>query len=175
MHIDRAALLSVDHACTGCREGEVCCCATYEVCVTAEELDRIIAVLPEAAKRCPHLNTDEGYDNVFDEVESGLFAIDTTEDGLCLLAYLSDGTIQCSLHTVAVTQGLPLDQVKPRSCILWPMSVSDSNEVLSLTDDALSFSCTSRKRKGSHSRLSPAFIDALTLVYGKSILSCVKG
>jgi hypothetical protein len=128
-------------------------------------MQKIIQVLPEAAKLCPHLKTDHGYDNVFEYVERGLYALDTTEDGLCLLAYVADRTIRCSLHTVGTKLGLPLGKVKPKACLLWPMSLSEGDEVLSLAGDALSFRCTTRRRKRSN-HLSQAFKEAVKLVYG---------
>ena len=165
-HFDLASLLSIDHACGGCKTGEKCCCATYEVCVTFAEMKRIIRVLPEAVKLCPHLGTDAGFDNVFEEAGQGLFAIDTTEDGLCLFAFMSNNRIRCSLHAAASTLGLPLEQVKPKACLLWPMTFSEGKEVLSLTEDALSFSCNSRINRKSR-RLSPSLTEALSIVYGR--------
>ena len=164
--VDLASLRSVEHRCSGCAEDEHCCCSSYEVCVTHAEMERIIRVLPEAAKLCPHLKTNQGYDNVFEYVEPGLHALDTTEDGLCLLAYVADHTIRCSLHTAGMNLGLPLDKVKPKACLLWPMSLSEGDEVLSLAGDALSFHCTVPRRKGANG-LSPAFVDAFDVVYGK--------
>jgi hypothetical protein len=168
LEVDLASLLSIDHACEGCNKGGKCCCATYEVCVSAAEMDRIISILPEAARLCPHLETNAGFDNVFEEVEPGLFAIDTTEDGLCLFAFRSSNTTRCSLHAAASVAGLPLEQVKPKACLLWPMTFSEGDEVLSLTDDALSFSCNS-PRAGRSCRLSPALMEAIKMVYGKGV------
>ena len=163
--VDLASLRSVEHRCRGCAQGEPCCCSAYEVCVTDAEMQQIIEVLPEAAKFCPHLMTDHGYDNVFEYVEPGLHALDTTEDGLCLFAYLADHEIRCSLHTAATKLGLPLGKVKPKACLLWPMSLSEGDEVLSLAGDALTYGCIAPRRKGSN-RLSPAFVEAVELVYG---------
>ncbi len=164
--IDIASLCSVEHDCTSCGAGGPCCCSTYEVCVTGAEMGRIIQVLPEAARLCPHLVTDDGYDNVFEKVEPGLYAIDTSEEGLCLFAYAAQRRTQCALHTVAVKRGIPLAQVKPKACLLWPMTFSEGAEALSLTDDALLFHCNVLKRKGS-SPLSPSFTAAIELVYGE--------
>jgi hypothetical protein len=127
---------------------------------------RIIQVMPEAAKLCPHLGTGDGYDNVFENVEPGLYAIDTTEDGLCLFAYAARRRIQCALHTVAVERRIPLSEVKPKACLLWPMIFSEGAEALSLTDDALLFHCNTSKRKGS-SPISSRFTEAIELVYGE--------
>jgi len=164
--VDVESLLTLENRCNGCAGGGRCCCSSYEVCVTTAELKRIIKVLPGAARFCPHLLTAGGYDNVFEEEEPGLFSIDTTEDGLCLFAYRSRGRVHCSLHTVAVTLGLPLEQVKPKVCLLWPMHFSDGDEVLAAINDAFLFACNIRKEQGSRS-LSPGFVEAVELVYGE--------
>ena len=134
--------------------------------MTAAEMRRIIQVMPEVVKLCPHLETDDGYDNVFESVEPGLYALDTTEDGLCLFAYVARRKIQCALHTVGIKRGIPLPEVKPKACLLWPMTFSEGAEALSLTDDALLFHCTALKRKGSNS-ISSSFTEAIELVYGE--------
>jgi len=166
--VDLSSILSIDHACDGCRPGELCCCSAYEVCVTIKELERIIRVLPEAARFCPHLETGDGYDNIFDEVEPGLFAIDTDDEGLCLLAFRSGGKIRCSLHAAGAALGLPPEQVKPKACLLWPMNFSEGKEALSLVEDALAFRCNILRR-GRSRHLSPALVKAVDAVYGKGI------
>ena len=171
--VDVESLLSLENRCNGCAKGEKCCCSSYEVCVTTAEVKRIIKFLPEAAKLCPHLLAAGGYDNVFEEEEPGLFSIDTTEDGLCLFAYWSQSRTHCSLHTVAVTLGLPLEQVKPKVCLLWPMHFSEGEEVLAVIDDAFLFACNVRKAPGSRS-LSPGFVEAIEMVYGEGCGTQVK-
>jgi hypothetical protein len=166
VEVDVESLLSLENRCSGCARGERCCCSSFEVCVTTAELKRIIKVLPEAAKFCPHLLTARGYDNVFEEEEPGLFSIDTTEDGLCLFAYWSHHRIHCSLHTVAMKLGLPLEQVKPKVCLLWPMHFSEGDEVLAAINDAFLFSCNVRKVPGSRS-MSHGFVEAIEMVYGE--------
>jgi hypothetical protein len=173
VEVDVESLLSLENCCNGCARGGRCCCSSYEVCVTTAELKRIIRVLPEAARLCPHLLTAQGYDNVFEEEEPGLFSIDTTEDGLCLFAYWSHHRIHCSLHTAAQTLGLSLEQVKPKVCLLWPLHFSEGREVLSMIDDAFLYSCNARKAPGSRS-LSPGFVEAIELVYGEGCGTQVK-
>jgi hypothetical protein len=164
--IDIASLCSVEHTCDGCTSSASCCCSTYEVCISAAEMRRIIRIMPEVVKLCPHLRRDEGYDNVFEYVEPGLYAIDTTEEGLCLFAYRSTRKIQCALHTVGVQRGIPLAKVKPKACLLWPMTFSEGAEALSLTDDALLFHCNAPKRKGSRA-ISASLTAAIDCVYGE--------
>ncbi len=164
--VDVESLLLLENRCNGCARGERCCCSSYEVCVTTAELKRIIKVLPEAARFCPHLLTTGGYDNVFEEEEPGLFSIDTTEDGLCVFAYWLHHRTHCCLHTVAQKLGLPLEQVKPKVCLLWPMHFSEGDEVLSIINDAFLFNCNTRKARGSRS-MSRVFVEAIELVYGE--------
>jgi len=166
IEVDVESLLRLENTCNGCGRDDTCCCSSYEVCVTASEMRRIIRYLPEASRFCPHLATLSGYDNVFEEEEHGLYSLDTDEDGLCLFAYWKDNRTHCSLHTVAVTLGLPLGEVKPRVCLLWPLHVSDDDDVLALISDASRFRCNTRKRPGSRI-LSPGFVDALEQVYGE--------
>jgi hypothetical protein len=173
VEVDVESLLSLENRCGGCARGERCCCSSYEVCVTTAELKRIIKVLPEAARLCPHLLTTGGYDNVFEEEEPGLYSIDTNEDGLCLFAYWSHHRIHCSLHTVAQKLGLPLEQVKPKVCLLWPMHFSEGDEVLAMINDAFLFNCNVRKKPGSRD-LSPGFVEAIELVYGEGCGTQVK-
>jgi hypothetical protein len=166
VEVDVESLLSFENSCNGCANGGRCCCSSYEVCVTTVELKRIIGVLPEVVRLSPHLLNTRGYDNVFEEEEPGLFSIDTTEDGLCFFAYRSHHRINCSLHTVAQKLGLPLEQVKPKVCLLWPMHFSEGDEVLAMINDAGMFKCNTRKAPGSRS-LSPGFVEAIELVYGE--------
>jgi hypothetical protein len=173
VEVNIESLLSLENRCIGCARGERCCCSSYEVCITTAEVKRIIKVMPEAARFCPHLLTDGGYDNVFDEEEPGLFSIDTTENGLCLFAYWSHHRIHCSLHTVAVALGVPLSEVKPKVCLLWPMHFSEGEEVLGMINDAFLFNCNSRKAPDSRC-LSPGFIEAIELVYGEGCGTQVK-
>ena len=166
VEVDIESLLVLENSCSGCAKGERCCCSTYEVCVTAAEVKRIIRHLPAAARFNPRLLTAGGYDNVFEEEEPGLYSIDTDEDGVCLLAYWKQGRIHCSLHSAAVELGLPLEQVKPKVCMLWPLHFSEGDEVLALIDDALLFACNRRRPRNSRS-LSPGFIEAIERVYGE--------
>ena len=160
------SLVTIENRCGGCAKGERCCCSSFEVCITNEEMKRIIRVLPEAARFAPHLLADGGYDNVFEEAEHGFYSLDTNEDGLCLLAYWSNRRIHCSLHSAAMALGLPLAQVKPKVCLLWPLHFYDGDEVLTIHKAVLGFACNVKKARGSRS-LSPGFVEAIELVYGE--------
>src|SRR6185503_5049877 len=120
------SICSIDHECVGCADVTKSCCAKYDVCVSEAELKRIVSVLPEVSKYCPHLKTEDGYANVFEEAEKGQYALDTHEDGLCVFAYMNDGLVRCSLHRVETDLGLPLGSVKPAVCILFPLTFSEN-------------------------------------------------
>jgi hypothetical protein len=164
--VDLKAICSIDHECVGCSEVSKSCCAKYDVTVTDAELNRIIPVLPEVAKLCPHLKTEDGYANVFEEAEKGLHSIDTHEDGLCVFAYKNKGLIRCSLHTVEIDLGLPLGSVKPGVCILWPLTFSEKGDTLTLHDNALACECSSLRKKPS-SFVSPALLETIQHFGGK--------
>ena len=166
VHVNLSAILCVDHACNGCSTPGQCCCASYEVCADSKELKRIVNLLPEAARFCPRLKTKSGYDIIFDEIEPGLFALDTDEKGLCLLAYKSGGKIRCSLHSAALKLGLSPAKVKPQACLLWPLSASEDNKFLSMGNDTLSFRCVTRRRKPSRA-IAPSLLETIGEVYGR--------
>jgi hypothetical protein len=148
--VDLKTICTIDHECVGCSDVTKSCCAKYDVCVTEAELKRIIPVLPNAAKLCPHLKTEDGYANVFEEAEKGQYSIDTHENGLCVFAYTAaSGLIRCSLHTVEKDLGMPLGSVKPAVCILFPLTFSEAGNVLTLHDDALGCECSSLREKPS--------------------------
>jgi hypothetical protein len=69
--------------------------------------------------------------------------------------------------------GLPLAEVKPKVCSLWPLHFSEGDEALTIINDAFLFNCNVRKAPGSRS-LSPGFIEAIELVYGTGCGTQVK-
>jgi len=159
--VDLKSVCSIDHECLGCATASESCCAKYDVCVSGAELNRILPLLPEAAKLCPHLKTEDGYENVFEEAEEkGQYALDTHENGLCVFAYKANGLIRCSLHSVEIKLGLPLGSVKPAVCILWPLTFSEKGNQLTLHDDALGCACSS-PRKTPSNEISPALLETI--------------
>ncbi len=164
--IDCKSICSIDYECTGRSEVSKCCCAKFDVCVSDAELKRIIPVLPEVSKFCPHLKTDGGYANIFEDAENGLHAIDTHENGLCVFAFKRDGLIRCSLHAVEMDMGLPLGTVKPQMCVLWPLTFSEKGDVLTLHDQALSCECSCLRKKPS-SKISSELLQIIDRYRGE--------
>ena len=143
------------------------CCAKYDVCVSEAELKRIIPFLPEVTELCPHLKTEDGYANVFEEEEKGQHSIDTHENGLCVFAYTApNGLIRCSLHTVEKNLELPLGSIKPAVCILFPLTFSEAGNVLTLHDDALGCECSSLRENPSD-KVSPDLLETIKHFGGK--------
>jgi hypothetical protein len=101
--------------------------------------------MPDASRFSSELKEDSAYLNIFDETEDSFMMIDADENGLCVFAFPDDNDhILCSLHTVALAHGLLPHEVKPRSCVTWPLAVTDRKPtMLSVSDDALEFPCNS--------------------------------
>lgn len=134
--------------------------------MTAREMKTIIGALPLAAKYCPGLKDARGFDNVFDEVECGLFAIDTHEDGLCVFAYRAKSGIRCSLHSVALQLGKSPHLLKPAACMLWPLVLREPPQAaLSICDDALRFPCN-KPNKAKKGAISPEILDSIEKLLG---------
>jgi hypothetical protein len=124
----------------------------------------IIGVLPQAATFCPALKGMNGFDNVFDEVERGLFAIDTHENGLCVFAYRVHAGIRCSLHSVALQTGISPHKLKPYACTLWPLVLREPPDAaLSICDDALQFPCNRKVKAGT---ISGEILDSIEKLLG---------
>ncbi len=137
--VDIEALYSITYCCTpGICTKSQCCCSKYEICIDRKEMSNLIGFLPEASTYAEYLNDGDGYENVFDEREADLLAIDMNDEDICAFSYLTKKEeILCSLHTAALELNLPPHEVKPKSCTTWPLAVSDTKPVrLSISDDA---------------------------------------
>jgi hypothetical protein len=142
--VELASLAGLSHRCRPrlCRRSRFCC-AAYEVEVDEGELATIVGLLPEAGRYAPALWSGNGWANVFEEGEGGLYTLDSDEEGLCVFAYRrSSGGRRCALHTAAQDLGLSPYRAKPRCCALWPLALWEtSTPVLGLHEDIFSFPC----------------------------------
>lgn len=167
VEVDIDSVCSINHNCTGCGKDSQFCCASYEVCLSEAEVDRAMVWMPEAAKYSRYLKSDDGYANVFDELDDSLFSMETIHSGRCVFAYVKKGNLWCSLHTVALDRNIPLQEIKPLSCLLWPLSISEGkNKSISAQDNALDFHCNRRRQKKPPS-LNPSVVDILDTVFGE--------
>lgn len=151
IHFDQKALEKLDHQCVPSGKCKPYCCSQYEVCVSKKEMRAIENAFPWIAEYCPDLIWDTEpeieYDNVFDEIDKNLYAIETDENGLCVFAYKYGRGVRCAIHSVALDRNIPLAKIKPLSCILWPLALSSGRKkVVTVQDDAYEFHCNKRKR-----------------------------
>ena len=174
LRVDVQALAELDHRCDPrfCSIDR-CCCARYEVCIRPAELSRIVGFLPQAARFCPELRSGKGFDNIFDDLGQGLCCLDTTEEGLCVLAYGKRGRVRCSLHSAAEALGLPAHRAKPQACVLWPLALSSARpRVLSVDPDVYGFGCATRRPAGA--ALCGAVVETLERVFGAAFRKRVE-
>jgi hypothetical protein len=166
LEIDVARICSVNHKCTGCIGESKSCCSSYEVTISSKELKNIVGCIPLAAQFCAHLKTQNDIDNVFEQISSRLYSIDTNEEGTCVFAYFEGDRIVCSLHVVAEQLGIHFRKVKPESCLLWPLAIFEGeSRILSIDDDIFEFSCNVRNEKGIFS-LCPSIAGNIERVFG---------
>lgn len=173
VEVDLDALRAIAHACDGCAgKPRQACCSQYEICVSEDEIAKVDGFIAEAASECAHLRSGDGYENVFEPVDGGLYAIDADDEGCCVFAFEHDGSLRCSLHAAALRLGAPVNQAKPRSCILWPLALSSGRDkTLTVVDDAMRFHCNARRRARS---LHPSVIEILDDVFGDEFSQAVQ-
>ncbi|MBC8413431.1 MAG: hypothetical protein ISR96_03360 [Nitrospira sp.] len=175
IEIDIEALRSIDHTCQpGLCKKDQCCCSRYEICIDPDELQKIISYMPEASEYAPDLKEGSGYANIFTETEDDLLTIDMDDQDFCCFTY-SGGKNEffCSLHTIALNSGLPPIEVKPRSCVTWPLAITDEKPVLlSITEDAFEFPCNSPR--SDNSSIHPNIEAIICDVFGEKFLEKIK-
>ncbi len=143
--VDLEALKSISHRCepTHCDDG-LSCCACYDVELSAMEARRMVDWLPEAAKFARHLRHQGEYIDPVERMPGAAPSIAVDAAERCVFAYRgSQGGLWCSLHSAALAHGLAPESVKPLSCSLWPLAISDEEEppVLTLQPEATRFPC----------------------------------
>ena len=153
VRVDLNALTGIAHTCDPerCRHRESCC-ASYEICLDKADVERVAGMMPHVVGYVPRLGDADDFDNPFEKIEPNLYAMDTDEDGLCPFAYrVRGGAVMCSIHSAAVELGLKPYATKPRSCSLWPLSLSEDRvPILGVQEDAFRFPCN-RRRSGRNS------------------------
>ncbi len=173
LDVNLAEIVHLNHNCDGCSSGVRCCCSSYEVCVTRAEMRRIVGVMPEASEYCPILNDGDSFENVFGELEDGLYPIETDENGLCVFAYFAHGMVFCALHSVAEALGYPWFFFKPLVCALWPLSIPDGRTPsLSVDSEAYKYHCNSRPNAEDIRIMS--LLDPLAVLLGAQALNAMQ-
>lgn len=171
MLVDLEAILRLKHHCDPklCKD-TISCCRCYEVCVTRKEMSRVVGLMPAARGYARRLKKP-GFENPFDKVEPGLWAIDTHEDESCVFAYRKrTRETYCALHSAALDLGLDPYAMKPSPCTLWPLALSeDKPPLLSVQSDIARFPCIRRRGKDVK-RLYPAVAAHIAQAFGKVFL-----
>lgn len=150
-----------------------CCCRCYEVEVSEEEIVRVIGLMEEAAWWAPHLKAGGELINPFEEDdESAGYVLESGADGRCVFAYESGaGAMLCSLHSAALELGVDPYGLKPRSCVLWPLALSEERTpTLTVQAGAFEFPCNRRRRPRPDGRLDVGIEHIIESVFGAVFL-----
>ncbi|MBL7031804.1 MAG: hypothetical protein ISR97_01325 [Nitrospira sp.] len=173
--VDIPALLSIAHSC----DPLICtssgsCCGSFEICVEADEMDRVVGFMPMASEFSEGLMSGGSFRNVFEELEPGLFAIDAGESGICVFGYHgAKDEVLCSLHSVAMQRNYKPEEVKPKGCVLWPLALSEDKPLsLSVDSEAFLFPCN-KQQKGA-SRLDMGIADIIKKLFGRAFLDQIN-
>jgi hypothetical protein len=173
--VDISALLSIAHSC----DPSICtssgsCCGSFEICLEADEMDRVVGFMPMASEFSDGLMSGGSFRNVFEELEADLYAIDEGESGVCVFGYHgAKDEVLCSLHSVAMQRNYKPEEVKPRGCVLWPLAVSEDKPLsLSVDSEAFLFPCN-KQREGA-STLDPGIAGIVEKLYGSAFLDKVN-
>jgi hypothetical protein len=129
-------------------------------------MQRIVGYLPHVARYCPQLKTPDGFDNVFEQIGRDLLRVDSMDDGLCVFAYHQGRKTRCALHSTALDLNLPINAIKPETCLLWPLALSaNAPFTLSVDEDAFQFKCN-HPRSGQRT-LDGSVRDIITTIFGQ--------
>ena len=168
--VDLEALFSLTHRCRPevCKDHD-CCCSYFEIEVYRWEMENIIKMFPAASAYNMFLAGSFPPDEVFREEDHSNFVIRSNRHNYCVLSYEGDsGQPLCTLHTVALEQGISPAGVKPRCCTLWPLVIDEEEPIpeLTLHPDAFHFVCNTR-REGPRPSLDPGVAGIIEAVWGR--------
>lgn len=171
--VDLPALLKLKHYCDPmlCRNKRYCC-ASYEITLDRADMNRAVGLMPDAAAFAPEVGEGGEFENPFERVEPGRWAIDCEEDsGACAFSFRDKkGCGWCSLHAAALQHGLDPYQQKPKVCTMWPLALSEGDPpVLSIQDDVYEFPCA-WKRRGTRKGLYPDIAENVKALFGEAFL-----
>ncbi len=169
LRADLKALRGIAHICDPVLcAGQTSCCACYEVVVSDAEQSAAVGWLGDAMRFASRLRHSE----VFEESSDGETVLAADENGLCAFAYRSKGAVWCSLHAAALKRGYDPVRVKPFSCYLWPLALSEDDiPVLAVQDGAFDFPCNRRRRgKGLHAGIE----DIIRRCFGEPSLEQIR-
>ncbi len=174
--LDLESLSAIEHSCASgnCNMSQ-CCCGRYEIIIDEAELSNIIDMIPQASRYAPGLRSDKGFDNVFDYEGRNTYSIDKNDEGFCVFGYKTKGgKVFCSLHTAAIDTKVPINSVKPLSCILWPLALVETNPpILSVQEEVSEFPCN-REKISSTLSLDSGIADNIKMAFGDAFLKKIQ-
>ena len=141
--------------------------------MSRNETSPIVGCLPQAANYSPALRDGCSYVDPFEETEDGAHAaLATDPDGACVFTYRgSRGETWCALHSAALDLGIEPLAVKPQSCWLWPLALTESKPLaLGVQQDAFSFPCN-RRRPCTSRCLHRGVAEIVVAVFGDAFLA----
>jgi hypothetical protein len=175
IQVDVDALCGIAHACNpDCCTSQVNCCACFDVAITESEASRIVNWLPEAARFAPRLREGDSFILPFEKSDEAGYSLEVNEADVCVLAYRRpSGATLCSLHSAALAHGVPPSEVKPRSCMLWPLALTSSKPyILTVQEGAFAFGCN-RPREGVRTDLDKGVAAIIKNNFGEKFLQQV--
>jgi hypothetical protein len=102
------------------------CCTDYDVEITPEEHERIVAHGDSVVEL---LSRHDG-DRVAPGRAIGEFFLEShtislaKEKGRCAFSYRdTEGQLRCGIHSLALEKGLPIPSIKPLACVLFPLVI----------------------------------------------------
>ncbi len=173
--VDAEALMRLAYRCDPSRcRGLRSCCGVYDVWIDAEEKARLEKNLSLVFVRAGKESGGKCVDTYLKWVGAG-YVLQKNREGLCRLACRADdGRVLCALHSAALHAGIPPAQVKPRSCLLWPLALAGrGHRTVSVQQDAYDFPCN-RRREDSLSHLDSGTVSLIRTNFGEEFVSILE-
>jgi hypothetical protein len=163
--VDLEALRELEYRCEPTRCGKETCCGHYEVVISRRERERLTGLLEEVT-RVRQASGMEEVDYPFESAGGGKASLETDEDGRCRLLFKEKGAYLCGIHAIALSHGVAPEKWKPRSCMLWPLAVSDGGRrELGVQEGAEAFPCV--ERVAGKRDIAPEVLEIVEAVFGK--------
>lgn len=172
MLVDAPALVGLSHRCDPllCRESGSCC-GRYDLWIGAEERDRLFQFEKQITRLCSGNRKKSIQENVR-QIAPRTYSVEKGADGLCAFTCRgAGGEVLCALHRLALERGIPPERLKPRPCILWPLSTTSSSPaVLSVQEGVLRFPCNATRQNTEEPVLDPGVADIVSACFGADFL-----
>ncbi len=173
--VDVNAVTGLKYRCDpkSCRN-RLCCCGVYDVWINAKEKEKISRCLP-AASNYPVEGRGNDVSDFLRWIGAG-YILRKDKEQFCSLSYRTgDGQVRCSLHSIALDQNISPVEIKPRNCVLWPLSLSGKGEkTLSVQDDAYNFPCCRTAHTANCSLIERGTACLIKENFGERFLSILR-